>query len=247
MPQEEAYARLYATIQRTGLVLLAALAMACIAGLVLARKMVVPIQALQTGAARIGQGDLRQRISIKTGDELEALADQFNEMAIRLQDSYTDLERKVEARTRELAQSVRELRALGEISQTVNSTLDLETVLTTIVAKAAEISGTEAGAIYVFDSRQEKLVLRATHGMEPDVIASLSAMQLSLTNRYVSRAMSERQPIQIAEIRNEPPSPVHDIILRSGYRAILITPLLSPDHIIGLLVVRRREPGEFSK
>jgi signal transduction histidine kinase len=247
MPQEEAYARLYATIQRSGFVLLAALAMACIAGLVLARKMVVPIQALQTGAALIGQGDLRQRISIKTGDELEALADQFNDMASRLHDSYTNLERKVEARTRELAQSVGELRALGDISQAVNSTLDLETVLTTIVAKAAEISGTEAGAIYVFDTRQEKLILRATHGMEPAVIDSLSAMQLSLNNRYVSHAMKERQPIQVPEIRNEPPSPVHDIILRAGYRAILITPLLSPDHIVGLLVVRRKEPGEFSK
>jgi HAMP domain-containing protein len=104
MPRDEAYARLYATIQRTALVLLAALAMACVAGMVLARKMVVPIQALQAGAARIGSGDLGQRISIKTGDELEGLADQFNDMASRLQDSYTDLERKVEVRTRELAQ-----------------------------------------------------------------------------------------------------------------------------------------------
>ena len=142
--------------------------MAVLAGMFLARKMVVPIQALQAGAARIGSGDLGQRISIKTGDELEALADQFNDMAGRLQDSYTDLERKVEARTRELAQSVSELRALGEVSQAVNSTLDLETVLTTIVAKAVQISGTEAGAIYVFDDQQQEFRLRATYGMDQD-------------------------------------------------------------------------------
>ena len=104
--------------------------------MLLARKMVVPIQALQAGAARIGRGDLTQQISIKTGDELEALADQFNDMARRLHDSYSNLERKVETRTRELAQSVSELRALGEVSQAVNSTLDLENVLMTIVAKA---------------------------------------------------------------------------------------------------------------
>ena len=114
LPREEAYASLYATIKRTGFVLLAALLLAALAGMFLARGLVVPIQALQVGAARIGFGDLRQRISIKTGDELEALADQFNGMAGRLQNSYATLERRVEARTSELAQSVSELRALGE-------------------------------------------------------------------------------------------------------------------------------------
>ena len=82
------------------------------------------------------------------------------------EDSYADLEKKVEARTRELNQSVRELRALGEVSQAVNSTLDLETVLTTIVAKAVELSSTDAGAIYVFDEAQQEFRLRATYGMD---------------------------------------------------------------------------------
>jgi adenylate cyclase len=108
----------------------------------LARRMVVPIHALRAGAARLGSGDLGQRIAIKTGDEVEALANQFNDMAGRLQESYANLERKVEERTQELHQrtdelgrSVGELRALGEVSQAVNSTLDLETVLSTIVAR----------------------------------------------------------------------------------------------------------------
>src|SRR5262245_23874568 len=158
LPIDEAYQPLYDTIGRMGLVLLAALGLAFLAGLFLARTMVGPIQALRAGAARIGSGDLSQRISIKTGDELETLADQSNDMAGKLQDSYSNLERKIEARTRELAQSVRELRALGEVSQTVNSTLDLENVLTTIVAKAVELSGTEAGAIYVFDAQQREFI-----------------------------------------------------------------------------------------
>ena len=85
-PIEEAYAPLYAAIERTGLVLLAALALAFAAGMFLARRMVVPIQALRAGAARLGSGDLGQRIAIKSGDEVEALADQFNDMAGRLQD-----------------------------------------------------------------------------------------------------------------------------------------------------------------
>ena len=84
LPRSEGYAPLYATIVLTGFVLLGALGLAALAGIFLARKMVVPIQAMQAGAARIGGGDLTQQISIKTGDELEALADQFNDMARRL-------------------------------------------------------------------------------------------------------------------------------------------------------------------
>src|SRR6202043_1842167 len=151
LPRAEAYAPLYSTIERSGILLLAALGFAFLAGLVLARKMVVPIQALRAGAARIGSGDLTQRISIKTGDELEALADQFNDMAGRLQESYADLEKKVEQRTHQLAQSVAELRALSEVSQPVNSTLDLQEVLNTIVGKAVQLSDTDAGAIYDYD------------------------------------------------------------------------------------------------
>src|SRR6476619_5958652 len=164
LPLGEAYQPLMASIQRSALVLLAALCLAAVAGIFLARRLVVPIQALRTGAARIGSGDLSQRIEVKTGDELEALADQFNDMAGRLQESYTGLENKVEQRTQELAQSVKELRALGEVTQAVNSTVDLETVLSTIVAKAAQLSNTEAGAIYVFDEVTEEFRLRAKIG-----------------------------------------------------------------------------------
>ena len=247
LPREEAYARLYATIQRTGLVLLAALAMAAVAGTFLARKMIVPIQALQAGAARIGSGDLTQRIAIKTDDELETLADQFNDMAGRLHDSYSNLERKVETRTRELAQSVSELRALGEVSQAVNSTLDLENVLMTIVTKAVQLSNTEAGAIYVYDDAREEFRLRATHGMDQATIAGLLEQSITLDSAPAASAIRQREPIQIPDIRREPTTPMHDIILRAGYRAMLVAPLLRPTHMIGLLVVRRKEPGWFPK
>src|SRR5712692_8500907 len=102
MPVEEAYAPLYDSMIRSGIVLLAGLAVAFLAGLFLARRMVVPIRALGDGAARIGSGDLNQRIAIRTGDELEALGEQFNRMAARLQESYATLEGKVEERTRQL-------------------------------------------------------------------------------------------------------------------------------------------------
>jgi signal transduction histidine kinase len=110
LPVEEAYAALYASLQRLAIVLLAASIFAVLAGIFLARRMVGPIQALRIGAERIGGGDLSQRISIKTGDELEGLANQFNDMGARLQESYADLENKVEQRTAELRQSLSDLR-----------------------------------------------------------------------------------------------------------------------------------------
>ena len=87
LPVAEAYAPIYATIRRSGALLAAALALAVLASILLARRMVAPIQALRTGAERIGSGDLAQRISIRSGDEFEALGDQFNNMALRLEES----------------------------------------------------------------------------------------------------------------------------------------------------------------
>ena len=246
LPVDEAYEPLVSSTQRTALVLLGALCLAALAGVFLARRMVVPIQALRAGAARIGGGDLSQRISVKTGDELETLADQFNDMAGRLQESYTGLENKVELRTRELAQSVGELRALGEVTRAVNSTVDLETVLTTIVAKASELSNTEAGAIYVFDDIAKEFRLRATHGLDDTIAAELRSRHIGVGEGAISEAAEKRMPIQIADIQNDP-SGTLDIIVRAGFRALLIVPLLSADNIVGALVVRRRKPGEFSK
>jgi len=102
LPVDEAYAPLFNSIRRSGTLLLAALLMAAFAGLYLSRRMVIPIRALRDGALRIGQGDLDQRITIKTDDELEALGNQFNSMAAQLQDSYASLERKVDERTKQL-------------------------------------------------------------------------------------------------------------------------------------------------
>ncbi len=83
-------------------------------------------------------------------------------------------------RTDELGRSVGELRALGEVSQAVNSTLDLETVLSTIVAKAVQLSNTEAGAIYVFDEAEQEFHLRATYGMDQELIDALPSRHIGL-------------------------------------------------------------------
>ncbi len=148
-------------------------------------------------------------------------------------------------RTDELGRSVGELRALGEVSQAVNSTLDLETVLSTIVAKAVQLSGTEAGAIYVFDEGLRELRLRATHGMDQELIDALGQQHIRLDEANLLPGAARGQPVQVADMREEPQTELGDIILRAGYRARLIAPLIRGEAIVGILVVRRKTPGAF--
>ena len=248
-PLGEAFAPLYASAVRTAVLLLLGIALAVVASLFLARRMVTPIQALQAGAARIGAGELGHRIEIRTGDELEALADQFNSMTGQLQESYSTLERKVDARTQALARSVEELKALGEVSRALSSTLDLETVLATIVSRANQLSGTDAGAIFEYDEATELFHLRATQNFPDDVVEALRATPLRIGEGAVGRLATTREPIQIPDITVEGAyrSRVREALLRTGYRALLAVPMLREDHIIGGLVVNRTAPGEFAE
>src|SRR5258707_9062397 len=157
------------------------------------------------------------------------------------------LEQQVKERTAELAQSVEELRALGDVSQAVNSTVDLETVLTTIVAKATQLSSTEAGAIYVFDDAAQEFRLRATYGMDDKIIAEIKDRHMHIGETAIGKAAERRMPVQIPDVRNDPSSPVLDVIVRAGFRALLTVPLIGADRIVGALVVRRKAPGEFPK
>ena len=152
---------------------------------------------------------------------------------------------EVQARTRELARSVGELQALGEVSHAVNSTLDLETVLSTIVAKAVQLSATDAGAIYVFSNLRQKFRLRATYGMSAELIEAIGQQSIGLGKSYIGGATQRREALQVPDLADEPPSSVRDIILHAGYRGLLVVPLLRPNRIVGALVVRRKEPGLF--
>jgi signal transduction histidine kinase len=127
----------------------------------------------------------------------------------------------------------------------VNSTLDLKTVLSTIVGKAVQLSGTEAGAIYGYDEQAHEFRLRATYGMDQALIDALTQRHIGLDEPNVAAALTQREPTQVADLREEAASELNEIILRAGYRARMVAPLLRGEDIVGMLVVRRRTPGEF--
>jgi signal transduction histidine kinase len=187
----------------------------------------------------------RKEVRPFTDKQIELVSNFAAQAVIAIEN--TRLLKELRQRTDELAQSVGELRALGEVSQAVNSTLDLETVLSTIVAKAVQLSGTDAGAIYVADETNDEFHMRATHGMTGALIAELEAEGVDFNERTIAEAVAKREPVQIPDLKDAPASPVRGIILRAGFRALLVLPLLSPDGIVGVLVVRRRQPGDFAQ
>jgi methyl-accepting chemotaxis protein len=244
-PLGEAFAPLYASVLRTILLVLAGVVLSVGAGVILARRMVRPIEALRAGAAQIGAGALDQQIDVRTGDELEDLADAFNQMTRQLRDSYATLEQKVEERTRDLAGALGQLRALGEVSQAVNSSLDLQRVLTTIVTHAVDLSGTDGGAIYEFDETAQEFQLRATHGMSAELIETIREAHIHLGETVIGEAALKRTAVQTPDVRQQPLSAVPAALERDGLRALLAVPLLREEQVVGGLVVRRTAPGPF--
>ena len=250
-PIEEAYAPLYASIQRTGYVLFGALALAFIAGLFLARRMVVPIQALRAGAARIGSGDLSQRISIKTGDEVEALANQFNDMAGKLQESYADLENKVEQRTSELSESLEQQTATSEVLRVISSSPGaLEPVFEAILESATRICEAKIGILF----RYEDGAYTATSllGVPPAYAQFLNRGPIkpgALT--ALGRLAVKPQTIQVVDTKAEQvyadqePFRVATAEL-GGARSLLNVPMLKEGQLIGAIGIYRQEVRPFS-
>ncbi len=185
----------------------------------------------------------RQEVRAFTDKQIELVQNFAAQAVIAIENAR--LLTELRARTDELGRSVGELRALGEVSQAVNSTLDLETVLSTIVAKAVQLSNTDAGAVYVFDESDREFHLRATYAMEQDLIDALSKQHIGLDETNVAPVLTRHEPIQNADLQEETPNPINAITLRAGYRARLTAPLFRGNDVVGLLVVRRRAPGAF--
>jgi len=243
-PIEEAYAPLYKSIQRTGYVLLGALALAFIAGMFLAGRMVVPIQALRAGAARIGSGDLGQRIAIKTGDEVEALANQFNDMAGKLQESYADLEKKVEQRTHELSESLEQQTAFSEILRVIsNSPNDVQPVLNSVAEHAARIC--KAKVVDIILSEGNILRSGAAFGEMRRDIGEVPLDRATV----MGRAICDMQPIQLEDqqVAGDEFARGREFARKFGHRTILAVPLMREGRALGCILVRRTEVRPFDQ
>jgi signal transduction histidine kinase len=246
LPVEEAYASFYLALQRLGIVLLAALIFAVLAGIFLARRMVGPIQALRAGAERIGGGNFAQRISIQTGDELEGLADQFNEMGARLQESYADLENKVQTRTHELSEALQFQTATSDVLRVISrSPNSLQPVLDAIAATARQLCGTDTATIFLLDNG--KFHIAASAGMQPDYIEFLRANPIAIDQAGSSsaRAARERQAVHVPDIGADPEFG-HGPMGVGQRRALLSVPLLQDGVAIGVVTMVQPRPEAFT-
>jgi len=218
-----------------------------------------PLLKLQESAALIARGDLDTFVDKSSRDEIGILAQhldimrgsikqlfsELNESKEKLEEYSQSLELRVEVRTRELARSVEELKALGEVSQAVSSTLDPETVLTSIVRHAVQLSKTDAGTIYEFDEAEGVFLPRINYGTRADFVEAMHESRVRVGDpTVIGQAAIKRAPDQIPDLADVPGYPSH-FVQQAGYRALLALPLLREDRLIGGLVVRRKEAGEF--
>jgi GAF domain-containing protein/signal transduction histidine kinase len=251
LPVEEAYASLYQALQRLAVVLLGASILAVLAGIFLARRMIVPIQALRAGAARIGGGDFTQHISIKTGDEFEGLAHQFNDMGARLQESYSGLEQKVEARTRELSESLEQQTATADVLQVISSSPgDLQPVFKSMLNNALRICEAKFGQLLLFDGSG---FLPAELHNSPTEYGELfkDGPLIPGPRTALGRVIASKEVAQVADVmagstyaEGDPLRIATVDILQA--RTLLAVPMLKDTELVGAIVIYRQEVRPFS-
>jgi len=242
-PTATALAPIRDQLVRAALLIGLGLIIAILAGIVMARRMLVPIEALRDGARRLGAGDFSQRIDVHTKDELEELADQFNSMAGQLGQTYANLETKVQERTRDLAQSISELKVLEEVGRAVSSSLDLNAVLPTVAARALEITRADAVLIYGYDAEKRQFNLVEAHGI--DKAAEGEHRVIDEADSVLGEAARKGGPIAIPDLAVVGDVHLRNVVIEAGFHAVLVVPLVDQQGVLGAIVVLRRSAGEF--
>jgi signal transduction histidine kinase len=190
-------------------------------------------------------GVIRREPGGFTDDEIALLQTFADQAVIAIEN--VRLFRELEARTQDLTRSVGELRALGEVGQAISSTLDLQTVLSMIVARATQLAGADAGVIYEYDEEREVFVPRASEHLEVEIVETMLATPVRKGEGATGRLAEVPEPIQVPDILAAPAeSRVRGALIRAGYRALLAVPLVREDHLIGGLTVIRKATGEFA-
>jgi len=252
LPVKEAYASLYLALQRLAVVLAGALIFAMLAGVFLARRMVGPIRALSAGAERIGGGDFAQRISIKTGDELEGLANQFNDMGARLQESYADLENKVEQRTAELSETLQHQTATSEVLQVISrSPGELDPVFQTILVSATRICDAQFGLLLFYE--EEGFRCASMFNLPPAFAETFSRNPVIYPppTDPLGRLVSTRQLVHVADVTQEAGylagfPPIVELAEFGGCRTLLLVPMLKEVSLVGVIAIFRQTIRPFT-
>jgi GAF domain-containing protein/HAMP domain-containing protein/anti-sigma regulatory factor (Ser/Thr protein kinase) len=201
-----------------------------------------PIHDLTRGAQRIAGGDFNYTITAETGDEVQALGQQFNLMAEALRESYQDLERRVADRTQELA-------ALNAIAEVVSSTLDLQEVLDDALDKTLEVMGVEAGGVYLVQAAESGpdegiLTVASYKGVDPDFVAAID--NLKVGEGFSGRVAQTGEPLVVPDLSSDPRL-TRSVVTESGFRAVAVVPLASRNRIWGSLFATTRTAKEFSE
>ncbi len=243
-PVAEVYAKTNASILRTGLLLLAGLVFSAVAASALARSMVRPIRTLDEGARRIGAGELDQQIDIRTGDELEGLADQFNHMSGQLRESYAGLERKVEQRTAEVTEALEYQTAISEVLRVISeSPTDVMPVFEAIMDSAKRLFSSPMSAVFRFDGKLLHLAAHRNwsaaaiddaHGLYPG-----PPDPAVLTGRVIASGRVQA----IVDTQTDPDYPKHTA--NAGkWRRMLAAPMLKDGVPVGVISLAWPDPGE---
>ncbi len=243
-PVSEVYARLNASIQRTGLLFLAGLVISAVAAWTLARSMVRPIHVLDEGARRIGAGELSQQITVRTGDELEGLAEQFNTMSAQLRESYAGLERKVEQRTAEVTQALEYQTAISDVLRVISeSPTDVVPVFEAIMDSVIDLLGVQIIAAFRYDGRHVHLI--STRGWSEEALEDARRLYPAPPNPQMvsGRVILSGQAHTIVDTLED--EGYDQTTARVGkWRRMLGAPLLREGTVVGVLVLGWAEPGE---
>ena len=245
LPTSEAQQPVIDAGLRTLALLVLGLIIAALAGALLARRMVVPIRTLQAGAQRIGSGELDHRLNIKTGDELEALANQFNRSAEALGESYATLEQRVEDRTAELRETLEQQTATAEILQVISqSPTDVGPVLRAVASAARRFCGADDATIVLREGNE--LVMTEHAG----TLDQLPGARIPVdTTSTTGRSVLEGRTFHFPDVELLDPAKYSTAInmsRRTNVRAVLSAPMLSESEAIGAILLRRPNPGPFA-
>jgi GAF domain-containing protein/HAMP domain-containing protein len=201
------------------------------------RRITEPIAKLIGAAQQVARGNFGQTISAQTGDEVQELAKQFNLMSAQLQESYAHLEQRVADRTRELS-------ALNAIAAVVSRSLDLDEVLSNALAKTLEVTGIEAGGIYLVQDDAEALTIAAHEGLNAQFVAEID--NLKAGEGFSGQVVRTGEPLVVRDLSTDPRL-TRSAVSEGGFHSAAIFPLASRGKVLGSLFVITHDYREFSQ